>query len=134
MQTHLLYLNLDNSLHDCVEVESGDVIDSDIVQDYKKMSIRLSQPGSKASKHQPFHVHLTSISHPFHIHFNGFWMDFGWICLGSLLDERKCRFLFFNRIGAGVLPSNRLVHVIPCSGNYLSYYLLHFLIIYSNVY
>lgn len=46
-KTHLLYLNLDNSLHDCVEVESGDVIDSDIVQDYKKMSIRLSQPGSK---------------------------------------------------------------------------------------
>ena len=49
LQTHLLYLNLDNSLHDCVEVESGDVIDSDIVQDYKKMSIRLSQPGSKVN-------------------------------------------------------------------------------------
>lgn len=46
-QTHLLYLNLDNSLHDCVDIESGDVIDSDIVQDYKKMSLRLSQPGSK---------------------------------------------------------------------------------------
>lgn len=46
-KTHLLYLNLDNSLHDCVDIESGDVIDSDIVQDYKKMSLRLSQPGSK---------------------------------------------------------------------------------------
>jgi influenza virus NS1A-binding protein len=46
-KTHLLYLNLDNCLHDCVDIESGDVIDSDIIQDYKKMSLRLSQPGSK---------------------------------------------------------------------------------------
>lgn len=46
-KTHLLYLNLDNSLHDCVDIETGDVIDSDIVQDYKKLSLRLSQPGSK---------------------------------------------------------------------------------------
>jgi len=44
VQTHLLYLNLDNSLHDCVDIESGDIIDSDIVQDYKKMSVRMSQP------------------------------------------------------------------------------------------
>lgn len=46
-QTHLLYLNLDNSLHDCIDIESGDVIDSDIVQDYKRMSMRLSHPGGK---------------------------------------------------------------------------------------
>ena len=43
----MLYLNLDNSLHDCVDIETGDVIDSDIVQDYKKLSLKLSQPGSK---------------------------------------------------------------------------------------
>lgn len=46
-QTHLLYLNLDNSLHDCIDIESGDVIDSDIVQDYKRMSLRLSHSGGK---------------------------------------------------------------------------------------
>lgn len=49
-KTHLLYLNLDNSLHDCVDIESGDVIDSDIVQDYKKMSSRLNHPGSKVTE------------------------------------------------------------------------------------
>jgi len=46
-KTHLLYLNLDNSLHDCIDIESGDIIDSEIVQDYKKMSLRMSQPGTK---------------------------------------------------------------------------------------
>ncbi|XP_054274096.1 influenza virus NS1A-binding protein homolog isoform X2 [Macrosteles quadrilineatus] len=37
-KTHLLYLALDNTLQDCSELPSGDVSDTEIVQDYKKMS------------------------------------------------------------------------------------------------
>lgn len=39
-KTHLLYLALDNSLQDCTDLPSGDVSDTDIVQDYKKMSLK----------------------------------------------------------------------------------------------
>jgi hypothetical protein len=62
-QTHLLYLNLDNSLHDCIDIESGDIIDSEIVQDYKKMSLRMSQPGTKVTNRS--HHMIMSISFPF---------------------------------------------------------------------
>ncbi|XP_059476948.1 influenza virus NS1A-binding protein homolog A-like isoform X2 [Neocloeon triangulifer] len=46
-KTHLLYLALDNSLQDCMELPSGEVSDSDIVQDYKKLSKRQSQSNLK---------------------------------------------------------------------------------------
>lgn len=46
-QKHMLYLNIDNSLHDCSDIRSGDLNDSDIVQDYKKMSRKLSQTNMK---------------------------------------------------------------------------------------
>lgn len=46
-QKHMLYLNIDNSLHDCCDIRSGDLHDSDIVQDYKKMSRKLSQNNMK---------------------------------------------------------------------------------------
>ncbi|XP_021924543.1 influenza virus NS1A-binding protein homolog A-like isoform X2 [Zootermopsis nevadensis] len=39
-KTHLLYLAMDNSLQDCTELPSGDVSDTEIVQDYKKLSKR----------------------------------------------------------------------------------------------
>nr|CAD7447871.1 unnamed protein product [Timema bartmani] len=37
-KTHLLYLALDNSLQDCSELPTGELSDTEIVQDYKKMS------------------------------------------------------------------------------------------------
>lgn len=43
----MLYLNMDNSLHDCTEIQSGDLNDSEMVQDYKKMSRKLSQTNIK---------------------------------------------------------------------------------------
>ncbi|XP_011496950.1 PREDICTED: influenza virus NS1A-binding protein homolog A-like isoform X2 [Ceratosolen solmsi marchali] len=39
-KTYLLYLALDNSLQDCTDLPSGDVSNTDIVQDYKKMSLK----------------------------------------------------------------------------------------------
>ncbi|KAG8238394.1 hypothetical protein J437_LFUL016830, partial [Ladona fulva] len=39
-KTHLLYLAMDNSLQDCSELPTGDVSDTEIVQDYKKLSIK----------------------------------------------------------------------------------------------
>ncbi|XP_001605813.1 influenza virus NS1A-binding protein homolog [Nasonia vitripennis] len=39
-KTYLLYLALDNSLQDCTDLPSGDVSDTDIVQDYKKLSLK----------------------------------------------------------------------------------------------
>lgn len=45
----MLYLNMDNSLHDCSDIKSGDLNDSDMVQDYKKMSRKLSQTNMKVS-------------------------------------------------------------------------------------
>lgn len=47
LQKHMLYLNMDNSLHDCTEIQSGDLNDSEMVQDYKKMSRKLSQTNIK---------------------------------------------------------------------------------------
>lgn len=44
---HMLYLNMDNSLHDCTDIQSGELNDSDMVQDYKKMSRKLSQTNIK---------------------------------------------------------------------------------------
>ena len=46
VQTHLLYLAMDNSLQDCTELPTGDVSDTEIVQDYKKLSKR-NQANSK---------------------------------------------------------------------------------------
>lgn len=42
-KTFLLYLALDNSLQDCSSLPTGDINDSDIVQDYKKLSLKNSQ-------------------------------------------------------------------------------------------
>lgn len=47
---HMLYLNMDNSLHDCTEIQSGELNDSEMVQDYKKMSRKLSQTNIKARR------------------------------------------------------------------------------------
>lgn len=49
-QTHLLYLALDNTLQDCSDLPNSDLSDSEIVQDYKKMSKKhgiISAAGSK---------------------------------------------------------------------------------------
>lgn len=51
-KTHLLYLAMDNSLQDCSELPAGDASDTEIVQDYKKMSKSTSQP-KKGKKGQP---------------------------------------------------------------------------------
>ncbi|XP_047001458.1 influenza virus NS1A-binding protein homolog isoform X1 [Schistocerca americana] len=48
-KTHLLYLALDNSLQDCSELPTGDVGDTEIVQDYKKMS-KKSQANPKGRR------------------------------------------------------------------------------------
>lgn len=34
----MLYLAMDNSLQDCTQLPSGDAIDTQLVQEYKKMS------------------------------------------------------------------------------------------------
>ncbi|KAH7984438.1 hypothetical protein HPB52_020724 [Rhipicephalus sanguineus] len=48
IQVHMLYLNLDRTLHDCNDIEAGDAKDTELIQDYKRLSRRLSQPkGSK---------------------------------------------------------------------------------------
>lgn len=49
-KTHLLYLALDNSLQDCSELPSGDISDTEIVQDYKKLSKKCSN--TTASKNR----------------------------------------------------------------------------------
>lgn len=46
-KVHLLYLNEDHSLHDCNDIENGEMQDSDLIQDYKKLSRRLSTPSGK---------------------------------------------------------------------------------------
>ncbi|XP_046682683.1 influenza virus NS1A-binding protein homolog isoform X2 [Homalodisca vitripennis] len=46
-KTYLLYLALDNTLQDCAELPSGDVSDTEIVQDYKKMSKKIINPATK---------------------------------------------------------------------------------------
>ncbi|XP_076058163.1 influenza virus NS1A-binding protein-like [Oratosquilla oratoria] len=47
---HLLYLSSDNSLHDCADIQNGDANDSEIVQDYKKLSRKMSQPNIKVRR------------------------------------------------------------------------------------
>lgn len=42
-KTYMLYLAIDNSLQDCSSLPTGDVSDSDLVQDYKKMSMKSLQ-------------------------------------------------------------------------------------------
>ncbi|KAK5647250.1 hypothetical protein RI129_002142 [Pyrocoelia pectoralis] len=46
-KTFMLYLAIDNSLQDCSGLPSGDISDTEIVQDYKKMSSKAIQPNSK---------------------------------------------------------------------------------------
>ncbi|XP_022244488.1 influenza virus NS1A-binding protein homolog isoform X2 [Limulus polyphemus] len=48
-KVHMLYLNEDGTLHDCNDIENGDVQDSDIIQDYKKLSRRVSLPNRRLS-------------------------------------------------------------------------------------
>lgn len=40
-KTYLLYLALDNSLQDCSSLPTGDASDTEIVQDYKKLSLKV---------------------------------------------------------------------------------------------
>ncbi|KAG1714972.1 Influenza virus NS1A-binding [Nymphon striatum] len=42
---HMLFLNKDRKLHDCNEIKKGDQQDTDMIQDYKKMSQRI--PGRR---------------------------------------------------------------------------------------
>ncbi|KAK2727154.1 influenza virus NS1A-binding protein homolog A-like [Artemia franciscana] len=49
-KTHMLYLNLDNSLHDCTDIEKGDSQDSDIIQNYQLESKRHGKPVTKNRK------------------------------------------------------------------------------------
>lgn len=49
-RTHMLYLGIDNFLQDCASLPTGDVCDTDIVQDYKKMSLKNVQSNSKPKK------------------------------------------------------------------------------------
>ncbi|XP_025835540.1 influenza virus NS1A-binding protein isoform X3 [Agrilus planipennis] len=46
-KTHMLYIAIDNSLQDCSGLPSGDISDTEIVQDYKKMSSKTGKPNSK---------------------------------------------------------------------------------------
>ncbi|XP_054713920.1 influenza virus NS1A-binding protein homolog B-like isoform X2 [Uloborus diversus] len=45
-KVHMLYLNPDRTLHDCSDIENGDLQDSEVIQDYKKLSRKVSVPGS----------------------------------------------------------------------------------------
>ncbi|XP_014217376.1 influenza virus NS1A-binding protein homolog A-like [Copidosoma floridanum] len=49
-KTFLLYLALDNSLQDCTDLPTGDVSDTDIVQDYKKLSLKSQVQHNKARR------------------------------------------------------------------------------------
>jgi hypothetical protein len=50
----MLFVNkLDKRLHDCNEIESGTTDDSDLIQDYKRESRRLSFPAKEAAKGAP---------------------------------------------------------------------------------
>lgn len=46
----MLYLAIDNSLQDCSSLPTGDISDSEIVQDYKKMSLKASQNATVKGK------------------------------------------------------------------------------------
>lgn len=49
-KTFMLYLAIDNSLQDCLSLPSGDISDTEIVQDYKKMSQKTIQTNPKAKR------------------------------------------------------------------------------------
>ncbi|CAH1978888.1 unnamed protein product [Acanthoscelides obtectus] len=49
-KTFMLYLAIDNSLQDCSSLPSGDVSDTEMVQDYKKMSLKDKPAGSKGKR------------------------------------------------------------------------------------
>ncbi|CAH1100219.1 unnamed protein product [Psylliodes chrysocephalus] len=49
-KTFMLYLAIDNSLQDCSRVPSGDISDTEIVQDYKKLSLKDKQGATKNKK------------------------------------------------------------------------------------
>ncbi|XP_064457437.1 influenza virus NS1A-binding protein homolog isoform X2 [Ornithodoros turicata] len=49
-KVHMLYLNLDRTLHDCNDIETGDARDTEMIQDYKRLSRRLSQPNGNKNK------------------------------------------------------------------------------------
>ena len=46
LKVHMLYLNTDRTLHDCSDIENGDLQDSEVIQDYKKLSRKVSVPGT----------------------------------------------------------------------------------------
>ncbi|KAF8797157.1 influenza virus NS1A-binding protein homolog isoform X1 [Argiope bruennichi] len=57
-KVHMLYLNPDRTLHDCTDIENGDLQDSEVIQDYKKLSSKLSvqstgKPRSKPASQTP---------------------------------------------------------------------------------
>ncbi|CAL4058787.1 unnamed protein product, partial [Meganyctiphanes norvegica] len=47
---HMLYLSSDNSLHDCMDIQNGAANDSEMVQDYKKMSRKQSGNNLKSRR------------------------------------------------------------------------------------
>ncbi|XP_035224105.1 influenza virus NS1A-binding protein homolog isoform X1 [Stegodyphus dumicola] len=49
-KVHMLYLNPDRTLHDCNDIENGDLQDSEVIQDYKKLSRKVSVPGTGKSR------------------------------------------------------------------------------------
>nr|XP_023022272.1 influenza virus NS1A-binding protein-like [Leptinotarsa decemlineata] len=49
-KTFMLYLAIDNSLQDCSSLPTGDISDTEIVQDYKKLSLKDKQVNSKPNR------------------------------------------------------------------------------------
>ncbi|KAL1501193.1 hypothetical protein ABEB36_006569 [Hypothenemus hampei] len=49
-KTFMLYLAIDNSLQDCLSLPSGDISDTEIVQDYKKLSLKTGTNPTKLKK------------------------------------------------------------------------------------
>lgn len=49
-KTFMLYIALDNSLQDCSSLPSGDISDTEIVQDYKKLSLKDKPSGQKSKR------------------------------------------------------------------------------------
>ncbi|GFQ74737.1 influenza virus NS1A-binding protein homolog [Trichonephila clavata] len=52
-KVHMLYLNPDRTLHDCSDIENGDLQDSEVIQDYKKLSRKVSVPASGKPRTKP---------------------------------------------------------------------------------
>ncbi|EFA06667.2 influenza virus NS1A-binding protein isoform X2 [Tribolium castaneum] len=49
-KTFMLYLAIDNSLQDCSSLPTGDISDTEIVQDYKKMSLKNNNTNAKSKR------------------------------------------------------------------------------------